>query len=397
MNILSIITFFLNPILALPFNILEIINRKKYAAVLFSITMGLLAFVLIPNEGYDLIRVYERYDLLHSFTFLQLIDYLSLNLDFTFYLYSWFLGKLNLPKELLPFTAIFLIYLITFTIYINWSKESNPPKAKRIIFFIFVLFFVPFLSTYSGIRNNTALALFSFGLYMIITNQKRSGVFYVILANITHFMTLILSVLLVTSFLLKNHKLIKKIFILSFVLLLLPSNPIVDWLANIDLSNEALEQRQFSYLGGSGWSDFFLPGLSFQGRIFFIITMLPYYFSVLYLLSTKNESQFRNYIYLIGILTNIFSSVPGTLYKRYCIALVFIVFILLLYEYRQQIWCKLKIKFIYVFISIFLLGRLADIYTSREMVKNSFSEILTYNFFTYFNQEINVNNFLLGR
>lgn len=389
--------FIFNPILSLFLTFIEVLNRKKYAAFLFSFTMGLLAFVLIPMEGYDLIRVYEEYSYFKSLNFDQLLYYLSFNLDFLFYVYSWILAKLSLPKELLPFTSIFLIYYIFITIYIDWVKRNNVNKNQKFVFLILIILFIPFLSTYSGIRNNTGLSFFVLGLYNFLIYKKHNGLLFIFLANLIHFMTIFLSVLLFISYIVRNHRLVRFIFLLSFVLLILPSNPVINFFAILDFSNEALQHRQFSYLGGSGWSDFFLPGLSLNGRIFFVITMLSYFLSLIYLIVTHNNSFLRNFIYMIAIFTNIFSSVPGTLYKRYSIALVFIFVILILFEYREYLWFKLKSKFLYILILVFLLSRISDIYTSRAMILESYKEVISFNIFSFFKQEIDENRYVLEK
>jgi hypothetical protein len=284
------------------------------------------------------------------------------------------------------------------SIYLDWAEKNKIEKKRRIVFLFSIILFVPFLSTYSGIRNNTALALFTYGAYQLIINKKRVSWVFLILANLTHFMTLTLTLLLIPTYFLKiKQRTLKYLFIFSFMFLVIPSNPIINWLAAFDSGFAALEQSQYSYLGSSEWSNFYLTGLSFKGKIFLVLTLLPYFLTLLYLITTNGNSSIRKYAYMLAILTNIFSSVPGTLYKRYCQSLIFIALLLVLYEYKDYLWFKAKSYYIYIYICLFIILRLSGLYTMRYSIKKSYSEIIVYNITSYFNKQIDENEYIRNR
>lgn len=398
MSYLVVFAFIINPILTLPFVVIELLNRKPYALVLFSIFMGLLGFVLIPSESSDITRIYEIFNQLQYASFGQFLEFSTTQLDFLLYLYAWILGKIGLSRQFLQFTTLFVTYYLIFKIYFDWSAKVDLDKVVKFLFFIFILFFIPFLSTYSGMRNNTALAFFIYGVYCLHFKNSKSGYVFILLSLFTHFMAIILVFLyLISKFVAISTKKIRYIFLFSFVFLVIPGNPIISWLNTLNVGFDFLEQRQFSYLGGSEWSGFFLSGMSLKGKVFFVLTMLPYYWLLIYLICTIKDSFLRKYAYILGVFTNILSAVPGTLYKRYCIALVFLGVLILFDEYKVREWYESKRKYIYVFVILFIIMRFSDIFTMRYSVSKSYSRIYLYSVFNYFTKEFNRHDYIPDR
>lgn len=398
MSYLVVFAFIINPILTLPFVVIELLNRKPYALVLFSIFMGLLGFVLIPSESSDITRIYDIYNQLQYASFGQFLKFTGTQLDFLLYLYAWILGKIGLSRQFLQFTTLFVTYYLIFKVYFDWSAKVDLDKVVKFLFFIFILFFIPFLSTYSGMRNNTALAFFIYGVYCLHFKSSKSGYVFILLSLFTHFMAIILVFLyLISKFVAVSTKKIRYIFLFSFLLLIIPGNPIISWLNTLSLGFDFLEQRQVSYLGGSEWSGFFLSGMSLKGKVFFVLTMLPYYWLLIYLVCTVKDSFLRKYAYILGVFTNILSAVPGTLYKRYCVALVFLGVLILFDEYKVRDWYESKRKYIYVFVILFIIMRFSDIFTMRYSVSKSYSRIYLYSVFNYFTKEFNRHDYIPDR
>lgn len=398
MSYLVVFAFIVNPILTLPFVVIELLNRKPYALVLFSIFMGLLGFILIPSESSDITRIYDIFNQLQHASFGQFLEFSRTQLDFLLYLYAWILGKIGLSKQFLQFTTLFVTYYLIFKVYFDWSAKVDLDKVKKFVFFIFILFFIPFLSTYSGMRNNTALAFFIYGVYCLHFKNSKRGYVFILLSLFTHFMAILLVLLyLIAKFVNVSTKKIRYIYLFSFVLLVIPGNPIISWLNTLSVGFDFLEQRQVSYLGGSEWSGFFLSGMSLKGKVFFVLTMLPYYWLLIYLIATIKDSFLRKYAYILGVFTNVLSAVPGTLYKRYCVALVFLGVLILLDEYKVKEWYESKKKYIYMFIIFFIIMRLSDVFTMRYSVSKSYNRIYLYSTFNYFTKDFNKNDYVPDR
>lgn len=96
--------------LALLLAMIEMINGARWSVYVCSFMLGVLAFLLIPYENWDLTRHYETY-LYVSQTSLNKVFENSDNRYITINTVIYLFKSLGIKKEFLPFFSTFLSYI----------------------------------------------------------------------------------------------------------------------------------------------------------------------------------------------------------------------------------------------------------------------------------------------
>lgn len=397
-NIPVTILFLLYPLGALPFILIEIYNRKKYAVYLFAFFMAFLAYLLIPTTLDDLGRHYSDYENLKGFNWTAFKQMIVLNADFVLPTFQFILSQLGLSKQFIPFISVFIGYLVKLLILFNFfillkkTEDIKIDKKTTVILILIAIFSVSFRNFALNIRMPVSLSFLTLGVFNLFFQNKKSGWIFVILATITHYMTIIIIPLILLANVLSNTKILRKIFLVSFLFFFLPPSFITESIQTVSISNTELQKRQTEYTEGY-WAQEFMNNLSFKGRVSRQLGNSAIYFILFYLVVFVQKSKLRNLLYLLAIVTNFLFSMP-MLFSRYGYALGFLFFLLVLYELKD--WSispkgRLLIK-IYLFFTI--TTWLSMVYSTRLQIIKSHPQMLYQTTYSILNNDITPDDYI---
>lgn len=199
--------FFVSPLLSLPFILVGIYRQKTSGFVLFSVFLGLLAWLQVPLG--DLFRhTVEFYSYKGKTLEYVLTD--ANNPDFISPLWKWFLVNNGLSFQyyrLFWVSESFFVLCIILRGLISSSDKVYSPKDAFVRFIILFLFF-EFIHTTSGVRYCCACYNFIFALYLWFNRKKYFlSVFFVLLAIKIHTsLTFLIPMWLVIYVMLRNRR-----------------------------------------------------------------------------------------------------------------------------------------------------------------------------------------------
>lgn len=320
--------------LALLLAMIEMINGARWSVYVCSFMLGVLAFLLIPYENWDLTRHYETY-LYVSQTSLNKVFENSDNRYITINTVIYLFKSLGI-KEFLPFFSTFLSYIFYFNIYVNYIKKYNPELSHRCIYLYILISVIPFFAIASSLRQYLA---FSIMLYMIVqyftseNNRYKSQkiIFSAIISCCIHPSAILLLGVFFVSKLIRLNKTILYLIILVLILnhdglisslLFQLIRPLLESLGfyfpeymdsvTIGISNSLLSTNEYIL------NKIILPS------VFFIFTFI--YLILFNKKMTRQESQIKNFCSLLLLLICLLSLSPDLFYR-------FSIFWVLLYSY----------------------------------------------------------------
>lgn len=168
----AIALFLLSPLLALPYILLGIYQRKRSAFFLFSLFLGVLAWLQLPFA--DLYRhTINAYRLYYDKPVTSIyVD--ALSADYAIPLMSWFILNNEIPYQILRLfyiTESFFLMTIIFNYMVERSDRIYTQGEVFLRFCILFLFF-EFVRTTCGVRYGFAVYQFVFALHLFL--NKRS-------------------------------------------------------------------------------------------------------------------------------------------------------------------------------------------------------------------------------
>lgn len=202
-------------------------RRIKLFLILFVAGLSIMAYLFVPDNTYDLYRHFLYMDeIRHSGYSLQELLFQAFNRNQTIGRYptliTWNVLRDVLAQidnnHLLPMVCTAISYSVFAYIVYDWFN-SNGFSFTKILLTIFVMFsLLPVLMVVSGIRNATAFALVSLGIYKWLY-QKKSVVLFLILGLVSVFLHTSSVVPIVIALLARFVKGIKSIVIIAIAFL----------------------------------------------------------------------------------------------------------------------------------------------------------------------------------
>lgn len=382
-------TFFLNPLLSLIYFLVSS-KYKKYLYI--SLFMALFGAILIPAKSYDILRYYEKFDLLDSTT--NFVENLKDQNDILVPTYYLFLKKMNLKKELIPFFSIFITYFLSLKIFYKIFK-SNLLETKY-LYLIYLIYFIniDFRGSLFGVRNTPAILLSIYGVYKYYIENKKIGLIYLILGSMTHIMTLIYIFILIflevipKKICLKISKIIFLVSICGFFL----TPKILENIIKIIPMSDSYKTHILYYITGY-WATGYLEDANIKQKIFDLLMNFRKYWSILYLISLFNEkkidSKFLSFTFFSMSISNFLGILPN-LSGRYYVLPYYLSLIILLMKIRDtkkigRMGCLAGITIIIYF--------LACIYEMKETYFLSFYKFFNIMYYFLFSS-IDYKNYL---
>lgn len=365
-NFETTIIFLLSPFLSLPFILFQIKRKSgKIPLILISLIFGIISYLYVPTFSNDKTRYMERYELFKHFTYSELWDYFILvnRPDFIFDHLNYFFSKFNLNLQTLFFLITsFTVY--SFLIFIKRINQYYNISFKYTLSSVFLIILsFSYQDLFSGIRFFFAGSLFVWVLYYFIWKKNifKAIIIYVLVLLI-HFSYAFFIPGILLFILFKKYKNIKWILGLSLIFLILPRSFIIDLFNTINLP-ESYMYKADSYLTSER---------EFSGDfiIFLHLRRLWLYVTYFYLFTVKRENINQLFIILMIFisLANITYSMP-LVFHRFSILIQLLMACYLIYEKANGL---LKYKTYIVFLGLFFLSRIIELYIIRYNISATF-------------------------
>ena len=395
----SVFTILSLPI-SIPLTVIFIVKglSQNNISVLFplSLVMSIFAFLSIPYDTMDIVRYYEIYDNIEKISLYEIYNINEGN--FIVNLYIKLLNDLSISKQFLPFTATFISYYFFFkSILFIRKKESIGFTRKELLFItITALFGVGFYFSASGIRTGVALSLALYAIVMLNYNKKIISSLFFALAISIHFLTIIILLITILSFISKRTNLFRILFIISPILAIISlGEGLVTFIFHfLGDTLKTYGLYRISYIEGE-WGTSFYALRNIKTYIYEkFIYLLPFYASYFYLLFIRNDSFFRRVIYILFFISFLFFDFR-TLLMRYSYFTSLVFFLILAIELNINSTSR-KIKtFAYIFFISCVLYSSGSVYKYRDTFMSSWGKTLYQPTIFLFLNDINTSDYII--
>lgn len=299
-NYLCLGVFIINPLLGVISSYIYMKANVKLFVTLFSIFMGLCAYHLVPYDTMDLASHYNTFELLKNVSFQEIIDegvnvFLYSNMK-VFYFFC-------INKEWIPATWTFLAYFII--LYVLTDSSIKDDKCNYHLFYLLVIINISFLANANGLRSGLAS---SFIILTIWNLEKKRKVYFLLSACLSilihSFSFVVLLLLLLTKFaiFMRMDNLFKVLLFVAISLIVFGVN--TDNLLSSILGQfttiSYIDNINDLYVDGERWG----IGREFTESMLIgkYVNLLPFYFSLVYLLFNRH----KNFWSTLGTLLAIF-------------------------------------------------------------------------------------------
>jgi len=307
---------------------------------------------------------------LASYDFSEYIDYLVKvkRPDFIFETLLYLFARFNLNIHILFFLiSSFVVFTVFYIVRNSIWKDS---KNINIFYTLIIFFSFSLPGLLSGIRFVFGVAWLLWGVYFYIIKNKKSGLFFILLAFLTHFSTLFF----VPAIILIKYKDVIRwnfyyLYLFSLVFLFLPSSLFISLLGTVNVSEGYNNKIQAYTEGGDFVSGNLQKGIANQ--IIYYTRVIWIFVAYLYLLFNKKYNKnalITQLLFLFLFFLNLTYSIP-TVYSRYLnvVKIVFVLFIL--HECYTNI--KFSKKTFWIFFILFGVSFLMDLYLIRYNLQAS--------------------------
>jgi hypothetical protein len=172
------------PLLSLPYILWGIWHQRRGAYGLFSLWLGIMAYISFPSE--DLYRHYFLFTYLETrpITTITWID-ISLN-GILPYLY-WLMGHTGIAYAWLRFLELAVGFWLLTKVMRHMTGSLCLTAGERFIRFVLLFLFFDFLYTAMGVKYGFALCLYVYSLHLFMNlNQKKAGLAMMLLTCVWH-------------------------------------------------------------------------------------------------------------------------------------------------------------------------------------------------------------------
>lgn len=349
----SILIFLLYPILSVPFFIIGILNKQRWAFILCALFLGLLA-ILYPPAG-DLYRYAEDFNLYKNCDWNSFIILLALKFDYVLPFLSYCLGKLGATPELTRFIFAFLSYYLLFDLFFLILKK-NPVLNEKKIYLYALIILIPLTFWTFLFRYFFAAAFLLNGTYRWILFNEKKGLLFIIISAFIHisYLPFIIICLVAKSQLLKFHYItVSILYILSFVC---DTTLLGTQILSLLPFSDSMIAHIYEYIDGSQSESITEQYSLLQMIILYISNIISFYTFYIFIKTYKfNYNKSMNMINCMLLVLLITASFP-TMFTRFTILTSLFINASILISYDTKIYPTIRkhIKFFY-YATIFLL------------------------------------------
>ena len=380
----------LYPIYALPWIFKSMAKNEYLGYILFSLSMGYSAYLMIPYFDFDLTRHYQDFEVMSSVDFDQIFTVDPRVKHYFFNIYLWSVNQLGLSKQFVPFSMTFMKYLLLFMVLRKVIKAyatedtSNALSHKwiMIIFLVLIIGTVQYVRDVSGLRNNFAFVIFIYAIVKYYIDRTYILTFILLFfAILIHLSIIPLALIFYISNIFKYKKIARLLFVISILLLFSGTADNV-FFGLIDLFKPFLKANGLYisyYMDPDGkWGAGYFADKSMTTLILEkYFRPLAFYFAALYLFIVKDLTfeKIKMFLYLTFIFI-VMVSVSRTMLDRYSYFFKFLFIFVLVAEYTSSPLTQFKRYFLIILIAIVLTVKGVSIYRYGAVYIHSWKETL---------------------
>ena len=176
--------FLLCPLLALPYILWGIWHQRRGAYGLFSLWLGIMAYISFPSE--DLFRHYFEYTYL-AIRPINTITWVDISLNGILPYVYWFMGHTGINYAWLRFVELALGFWLLTKVYRHMTQGLNLTAGARFARFSLLFLFFDFMYTVMGVKYGFALCTYIYSLHLLMNmNQRKTGLLMLILTCVWH-------------------------------------------------------------------------------------------------------------------------------------------------------------------------------------------------------------------
>lgn len=184
--IIGFILLLLSPLLSIPYILNGIYLRRKGFFLLFSLLLGIFAFISFPS--YDLYRHFCEYNRLSTLP-ISSISWIDTSLNGILPYIYWLMAHIGIPFGFLRFVELFIgFYLLTIVFrHMTEGSVKQHTHKERFVRFGILFFFFDFLYTTMGVKYGFALCIFIYSIHQFINlSNRKTGILCFIIACLWH-------------------------------------------------------------------------------------------------------------------------------------------------------------------------------------------------------------------
>lgn len=182
--LIGFVWLMLCPLLALPYIVWGIYHQRKGAFLLFSLLLGIFAFISFPSE--DLYRHYFIYTFL-SVRPIGAITWIEITLNGMIPYVYWFMSHTGITFGWLRFVELTLGFYLLSLVFRYLMDQCSYNNNERFIRFILLFLYFDFLYTTMGVKFGFALCLYIYSLHQLINLQQiKKGLFWLLFCCCWH-------------------------------------------------------------------------------------------------------------------------------------------------------------------------------------------------------------------
>lgn len=367
--LLTLIIFIVLPLYSVPFILLGMWKRKKWAFSLWALFMGLVG-ILVPPTG-DFYRYTLDYELYKGLEWGDFLFIAALKNELMLPTISYFIGRLDLNFDISRFIYNFLGYYYLGKIYYDITQNNSFLQEKKTSFYA-LGFFMSFSISIFCFRYFLSAIFFVYGSYQIVYKEKNKGWLFIGLAIFNHLTYVIqAAILFLQRFNLFrfNRKLVVLLVLISFCI----DSSIIIKIFNllpIDFVSSYI-----SYLDGY-WANDFLEDHSLKYKIqMFIGNIINYFCIIVYILQYKKENNKYNSINNGMLLLTVVSTPFATINGRFIAVMMYFIKIHILYTYNNS---RKFLNYLIIMFWLSMLSNLMGLWAMRRQIYISDFNIMLY-------------------
>ena len=172
------------PLLALPFILWGIWHQRKGAYGLFSLWLGIMAYISFPSE--DLYRHYFLYTYFEMRP-ISAVTWLDISLNGILPYIYWVMGHTGIAYAWLRFTEISVGFWLLTKIMRHMTERQDLSAGERFTRFGLLFLFFDFLYTMMGVKYGFALCTYVYSLHLLMNlKQQKAGMMMMLLTCVWH-------------------------------------------------------------------------------------------------------------------------------------------------------------------------------------------------------------------
>jgi hypothetical protein len=383
----QILLFLFSPFLSLPITVYGIHKKSTLSLILFVLTIGLMSYSYTPSITDDKASYYDLFAHFKNLSWPDFCLFAITGSDYFLYFYLLLMGKVGVSFQisvsLITITSVSIIFYI-------FNKSAKLGNDQYFLSFLIILFTIPPLALFSGIRNYLASAVVIYAFYCDIGGQSKIKSFFLLLfAALVHYSAILfIFVYLLFLFLKNKPNLSRLFFILSLSFFLIPRSFIFDLLNNVSIEG-AIILKLNGYLGSN---DVIEGSMIENANVKYIYwgSMLWLLFAYSYLFHTsKQQTCFKELLCANVFFINLFFQTP-TVFERYLMVLQSLFALFFIYEYIQT----KKISLLYTLVILFSIRFIFHLIIMRNNIIESYFNSDVFLFVTVLLKKITEENFL---